>query len=397
MRKPTFRLVFLPLALSIALAACSGTEAPPPQAATPVTVVTLKSETVTLTRELPGRTSAFLIAEVRPQVSGIVGRRLFTEGGLVKAGQPLYQLDDATYRASAARARAQLARAEATLTAARLSARRSAELVKVDAISRQDNDNTQAAQKQAEAEVGAARAALDAANVTLGYARITAPISGQIGKSSVTQGALVTANQAVPLATVQQLDPINVDLTQSSSELLELRKGLATGTLGKADEMPVTILLEDGTAYSHQGKLAFSEVTVDPSTGSFALRVEVENPDHVLLPGMYVRAVLGSGVRQNAVLVPQQGIARDPKGNTTAMVVGKDGKAELRPVRVSQTIGNKWLVESGLKAGDKVIVEGLQKIQPGAAVQATEKAQAAAAAAKPAATAADAADPASKE
>ena len=397
MRKPTFRLVFLPLALSIALAACSGTEAPPPQAATPVTVVTLKSETVTLTRELPGRTSAFLIAEVRPQVSGIVGRRLFTEGGLVKAGQPLYQLDDATYRASAASARAQLARAEATLTAARLSARRSAELVKVDAISRQDNDNTQAAQKQAEAEVGAARAALDAANVTLGYARIASPISGRIGKSSVTQGALVTANQAVPLATVQQLDPINVDLTQSSSELLELRKGLAAGTLGKADEMPVTILLEDGTAYSHQGKLAFSEVTVDPSTGSFALRVEVENPDHVLLPGMYVRAVLGSGVRQNAVLVPQQGIARDPKGNTTAMVVGKDGKAELRPVRVSQTIGNKWLVESGLKAGDKVIVEGLQKIQPGAAVQATEKAQAAATAAKPAATAADAADPASKE
>ena len=230
--------------------------------------------------------------------------------------------------------------------------------------------------------------------MTLGYARIASPISGRIGKSSVTQGALVTANQAVPLATVQQLDPINVDLTQSSSELLELRKGLAAGTLGKADEMPVTILLEDGTAYSHQGKLAFSEVTVDPSTGSFALRVEVENPDHVLLPGMYVRAVLGSGVRQNAVLVPQQGIARDPKGNTTAMVVGKDGKAELRPVRVSQTIGNKWLVESGLKAGDKVIVEGLQKIQPGAAVQATEKAQAAAAAAKPAATAADAADPA---
>ena len=399
MRKPTFRLVFLPLALSIALAACSGTEAPPPPTASPVTVVTLKSETVTLTRELPGRTNAFLIAEVRPQVSGIVGRRLFTEGGLVKAGQPLYQLDDATYRASAASARAQLARAEATLTAARLSARRSAELVKVDAISRQDNDNTQAAQKQAEAEVGAARAALDAANVTLGYARIASPISGRIGKSSVTQGALVTANQAVPLATVQQLDPINVDLTQSSSELLELRKGLATGTLGKADEMPVTILLEDGTAYSHQGKLAFSEVTVDPSTGSFALRVEVENPDHVLLPGMYVRAVLGSGVRQNAVLVPQQGIARDPKGNTTAMVVGKDGKAELRPVRVSQTIGNKWLVESGLKAGDKVIVEGLQKIQPGAAVEATEKAQAAAgaAAAKPAATAADAADPASKE
>ena len=391
MRKLPFRLVFLPLALSIALAACGGTEAPPPQPAGAVTVVTLKSGTVTLTRELPGRTSPFLIAEVRPQVNGIVERRLFTEGGLVAAGQPLYQIDDASYRADYGTAKANLARAQATLVAARLTAGRSAELVKVNAISKQDNDNAIATLRQAEADVTATQAALAGSGVTLGRSRITAPISGRIGKSSVTQGALVTANQAAPLATVQQLDPIYVDLTQSSSELLQLRKSLAAGTLESTNELPVTILLEDGTPYSHEGKLAFSEVTVDPSTGSFALRVVVDNPDNILLPGMYVRAVIGNGVRQNAVLVPQQGIARDPKGNTTAMVVDKDNKAQLRPVKVSQTIGDQWLVESGLKAGDKVIVEGLQKIGPGAPVQATEaKAKAVALSA----SAADAAAPA---
>ena len=392
MHKPPFRLVFLPLALSVALAACGGTEAPPPPPASAVTVVTLKSGTVTLTRELPGRTSPFLIAEVRPQVNGIVERRLFTEGGLVTAGQSLYQIDDASYRADYGTAKANLARAQATLVAARLTAGRSAELVKVSAISKQDNDNATAALRQAEAEVTAAQAALAGSGVTLGRSRITAPISGRIGKSSVTQGALVTANQAAPLATVQQLDPIYVDLTQSSSELLQLRKSLAAGTLETTNELPVTILLEDGTPFSHEGKLAFTEVTVDPSTGSFALRVVVDNPDNILLPGMYVRAVIGNGVRQNAVLVPQQGITRDPKGNTTAMVVDKDNKAQVRPVKVSQTIGDQWLVESGLEAGDKVIVEGLQKIGPGAPVQATEaKAKTAAASSAPAA---DAASPA---
>jgi membrane fusion protein (multidrug efflux system) len=372
-RRTVGRALLLPLALSLALAACSGDPAPAQMPAAPVTVVTLQEAPVTLTRELPGRTNPSLVAEVRPQVTGIVDRRLFTEGGEVEAGQPLYQLEDATYRADAASARAALARAEATLTAARLTAARTGELAEIDAVSRQEAENATAALRQAEADVGVARAALERSNVTLGYARITSPISGRIGKSTVTRGALVTANQASPLATVQQLDPIHVDLTQSASELLALRKALAGGELESTGEMPVTILLEDGSAYAHEGRLAFSEVTVDPTTGSYSLRVVVDNPDHLLLPGMYVRAVVGSGLREDAVLVPQQGIARDPKGNTTAMVVGKDGTVEVRPVKVSRTVGDQWLVESGLAAGDRVIVEGLQKIQPGMPVQATEK------------------------
>ena len=370
----SLRIAFLFLALGAGLSACGGRQenAAPAPAATPVSVVTLKSQSVVLTRELPGRTTPFLVAEVRPQVNGIVKRRLFTEGGLVKAGEPLYQLDDAIYRAEHNSAKAALARARATLVSARLTAKRTAELAKIDAVSKQDDENATAALRQAEADVKAAEAVVQANAVTLGYARIVSPISGRIGKSSVTQGALVTANQAAPLATVQQPDPIYVDLTQSSSELLQLRKELAAGTLKSTEELPVTILLEDGTEYSHPGKLAFSEVTVDPSTGSFMLRVVVPNPDHLLMPGMYVRAELGNGVRQNAILVPQQGIARDPKGNTSAMVVGMDDKVEARAVQVSRAIGDKWLVEGGLLAGDKVIVEGLQKIRTGVLVQATE-------------------------
>jgi membrane fusion protein, multidrug efflux system len=338
----------------------------------PVTVVTLQAETVTLRRELPGRSTAFLVAEVRPQVDGIVHKRLFTEGGLVKEGQPLYQLDDATYRADLNSARANVVRAQATLETAELNAKRSAQLIKVDAVSQQDNESAAAELRQAQADLKAAEAVAQRAETILGYARIVSPISGRIGKSSVTQGALVTAKQDALLATVQQLDPIYIDLTQSSAEWLQLRKELASGRIAGASDMPVTILLEDGSEYSHPGKLAFSEVSVDPTTGSFALRVVVPNPEHVLLPGMYVRAVVGTGVRENGLLVPQQGIARDPKGGTTAMVVGNDGKVEVRTVRVSQTIGDKWLVEDGLEPGDKVIVEGLQKVRPGAPVQASE-------------------------
>ncbi|WP_141454743.1 multidrug efflux RND transporter periplasmic adaptor subunit SmeD [Pseudoxanthomonas sp. z9] len=364
----------LSLAIGLSLSACGGGEPEAPQGGPgQVTVTTLKTEQVGLTRELPGRTQAFLVAEVRPQVNGIVARRLFTEGGVVKAGQPLYQLDDASYRAQANTARAQLARAEATAHAARLSARRIGELAKIDAVSQQDLENAVAAQQQADADVGAARASLDAANVTLGYARITAPISGRIGKSTVTQGALVNAGQAEALATVQQLDPIYVDLSQSSAELLQLRRELAAGRLQDNQQLPVSILLEDGSTFDHKGMLEFSEVSVDPGTGSFGLRVKVDNPEGVLMPGMYVRAVIGGGVRNDALLVPMQGIARDPKGDTTAMVVGKDGKVEVRPVKVSRALGDKWLVEDGLKAGDRVIVEGLQKIGPGMPVQATER------------------------
>ncbi len=394
-RRLPVRMLLLPLVLSVALAACGDDPAPPQMPAAAVTVVTLQTEPVILSRELPGRTAPFLVAEVRPQVNGIVERQLFDEGGLVDAGQPLYQLESAAYEAGANSAKAALARAEATLKSAQLTANRSAELTKIDAISKQDNETAIAALRQAEADVGVARAALQGSTVTLDYARITAPIDGRIGKSSVTRGALVTANQTTPLATIQQTDPIYVDLTQSGSELLALRKSVAAGTVEQAD-LPVKILLEDGSDYEHDGELAFSEVTVDPSTGSYLLRVEVPNPDHLLLPGMYVRAVVGSAVRQDALLVPQKGITRDPKGNASAMVVGKDGNVEPRAVEVSRTIGDDWLVEGGLVVGDKVIVEGLQKIQPGAPVQATEAGAAADAdaknpdAAEPAAPAADA-------
>ncbi len=359
---------------------------PPPE----VTVVTLKPENITLTRELSGRVTPSMIAEVRPQVSGIVKRRLFTEGGTVRAGQPLYQLDDTAFQADRNSAQAQLARAQATLATARLNAARSAELVRIDAVSKQDNDNAQAALRQAQADVRAAQAGVQGAGVPLGFARVTAPISGQIGRSTVTAGALVTAGQPAPMATIQQLDPMYVDLTQSSAELLQLRREVEDGNLTEAGSVPVEILLEDGTRYAQQGRLSFAETTVDPSTGSFTLRVVVPNPGHLLLPGMYVRANVANGARANALLVPQPGIARDPKGNATAMVVGADGKVEARPVKVSRTVGSRWLVEDGLKAGDKVIVEGLQKIQPGAPVKAVEQGSALAPGAKPAAPAAPA-------
>jgi membrane fusion protein, multidrug efflux system len=361
-----------------ALAGCGQGSGGPPQGpgAMPVTVVTLRAEPVTLVRELPGRTSAYLVAEVRPQVSGIVKARLFTEGATVKAGQALYQIDDATYRADYDVAKANLARSLATLEAARLRARRTGELVKSGVVSAQDNDNAVAALGQAEADVEASRAALTAAAVKLGYARVTAPISGRIGKSAVTEGALVKAEQDAPLATVQQLDPVYVDVTQSSAELLQLRRELAAGTLEQHAALPVAIVLEDGSRYGHDGALEFSDVSVDPGTGSYLLRIKVPNPDRTLLPGMYVRAMVGNGVRPQGLLVPQQGIARDPRGNATALVVGKDGKVEVRVVQASRTIGDKWLVDGGLAAGDRVIVEGLQKVQPGMPVQATEAAQA---------------------
>ena len=359
-----------------------------------MTVVTLASETVILTNELPGRISPFLIAEIRPQVSGVVKEVLFKEGSVVKAGQPLYQLDDASYRAESTSARASLVRAEATLKSAELTAQRSAELAKVDAVSRQDNEDAIAALRRAEADITVARAALDASNLVVGYARITSPIAGRIGKSTVTQGALVNANQAAALATVQDLDPVYVDLTQSSSELLKLRRALAAGTLVLPDEVPVTVLLEDGGPYNHEGKLAFTEVTVDPATGSYSLRAVVDNPQHILLPGMYVRAVIGGAQMADALLVPQQAIARDAKGNTSAMVVGKDGKVEVRTVRTLRTVGDKWLIQGGLLPGDKVIVEGLQRIRPGIDVQAEEAAAPAAAAAAPSPAAANPAAPA---
>lgn len=359
--------------LALIVTACGGRNAPPPpDAAVPVGVVTLKSQAVTLTRELPGRTTATLVAEVRPQVTGIIRQQLFKEGSLVEAGQPLYQLEDATYRAAYDNAKASLARAQAAQELAALNYKRTAELVKIDAVSAQDFEDATAGARQANADLMAAQAAVQSSGVTLGYARITSPIRGRIGKSSVTAGALVAANQAEALATVQQLDPINVDLTVASIEVVRLRQDMAAGKIQGAESLPVTILLEDGTRYAHQGKVAFAEVVVEPTTGSVAFRVAVPNPDHLLLPGMYVRAIVAGGVRNDAILVPQRGVARNPTGATTAMVVGAGGKAEQREVTVSRTVGDQWLVENGLGAGDRVIVEGLQKIRPGSLVAATE-------------------------
>ncbi len=368
---------FVPLSV-LFIAGCGqdkGGSAPAPAQMPPaqVTVVTLKPESVVLTRELPGRTNPFLVAEVRPQVTGIVRERLFTEGGRVRRGQALYQLEDATYRAAVQSAQAAVARANATLESARLNARRTGELAKVNAVSRQDNENAIAALRQGEADLKSAQAALENARIMLGYARINAPIGGRIGKSAVTAGALVTANQAAPLATVQQFDPMYVDVTQSASELLQLRREVQAGTVSAADDLPVTVLLEDGTRYSHPGKLTFADLSVDPSTGSFLLRVQVPNPDEWLLPGMYVRAIVSVGERQNAILAPQQAITRDAKGNASAMIVTADNKVEARAVQASRTVGDRWLIDSGLAAGDRVVVEGLQKIRPGAAVQPTEK------------------------
>lgn len=360
------------LAAGLLLAGCGKPATAPASApAAEVIAATLHPETVTLTRELPGRTAAYVIAEVRPQVSGIVKRRLFTEGANVTAGQVLYEIDDSTPRADLGSAKAALARARAAAELARLNAARASALAETDAVSRQDYESAVATHQQAQAEILSAEAAVARAEVTLGYTRVTSPIAGRIGKSSVTEGALVTANQAGALATVQQLDPIYVDVTQSSREWLELRRELDAGTLART-ETPVTIMLEDGTHYTHPGKLEFTEVSVNPQTGAIALRITVPNPDQLLLPGMYVRAVIGTAVREQAVLVPQQGIARDPRGNTTAMIVSAAGTVELRPVHVSRTIGDKWLVESGLAAGDRVIVQGLQKIGPGMPVKVVE-------------------------
>lgn len=387
-------LPFAPLALALAgtllLAACGRDE--PPQGgpgaggAPAVTVLTVKPEAVPVTTELPGRTTPYLIAELRPQVSGIVKARPFKEGGEVKAGQVLYQIDPAPYQAAFDSGRANLARAEANVDAARLKAERYAELVKIEAVSKQANDEAVAALKQAQADVAAARAALEKARIDLGFTRVTAPIAGRISRSAVTPGALVTANQAEALATVQQLDPIYVDLTQSSAELLRLRRELAAGRLQRANSnaVPVQLVLEDGSVYEAEGKLAFAEVTVDEGTGSVTLRAVFPNKKGELLPGMYVRARMAEGVREDAILVPHAALTRDPRGNATVMLVNAENTVEPRVVKAEQSVGDKWVVTEGLAAGDRVIVEGLQKARPGSPVQPQEAGASTPAAAAPA-------------
>jgi len=362
------------LTVGLTLTACGKKPAPKPQGGPPeVGVITVQTQRVALTTELSGRTVANLIAEVRPQVGGIIKKRLFTEGSDVKAGQVLYQIDPASYEAAHASARATQARAEATLGVVRLKAERYQDLVKIKAVSQQDNDDGQAALKQAEADLAAAKAAVETARINLAYTKITAPISGRIGRSSITDGALVTANQATALATIQQLGTMYVDVTQSSAELLRLKQTLASGMLKKDSataQARVKLLLEDGSPYPLPGTLKFSEVTVDQSTGSITLRAVFPNPKQVLLPGMFVRAVLEEGVNEQAILVPQRGVTRNPKGDAMVMVVGAEEKVEPRVIQVVRTVGENWLVSDGLKPGDRVILEGLQKARPGTPVKA---------------------------
>ncbi|MDX9835120.1 MAG: efflux RND transporter periplasmic adaptor subunit [Desulfobulbus sp.] len=370
--------VLLPLLLTaLILGGCRGgnKQAGPPASGPPeVEVVTLATQSVSVTTELPGRTTAYRIAEVRPQVSGIILKRHFEEGSEVKAGQLLYKIDPAVYQAVYDSARAALARAEASESSARFKAARYRKLVDRKAVSDQDQVETEAAWKQAVAEIAAAKAAVDSARINLAYTDVKASIPGRIGRSAVTEGALVTAQQAHALATIQQLDPMYIDVSQSSMALLRLKREVESGQLqvdadGKAR---VNVLLEDGSKYAHPGTFEFADVTVTASTGTVTLRVRVANPDSVLLPGMFVRAQLERGQRPDAILAPQVAVSRDIKGIAQAMVVTKESVVELRRLVTGQMIDEDIVVESGLQAGDRVIVAGLQKVRPGVTVKAVE-------------------------
>ncbi|HWR04412.1 MAG TPA: efflux RND transporter periplasmic adaptor subunit [Humidesulfovibrio sp.] len=379
------RSLLLFAALLVALPGCGQSKQAggPPQAGEPeVTVVTIKPETVTLTTVLAGRTSAYQVSDVRPQVGGIIQKRLFKEGSEVKLGEVLYQIDPATYQAAYDNAKATLAKAEANAVPARLKGDRYGNLTKVNAVSQQDNDDAQAAKRQTEADVIAAKAALETARINLSYTRVTSPISGRIGKSSVTPGALVTASQATALATVQQTDPMYVDVTQSSSEVLRMKRDLASGKLKKTGTggAKVKLLFEDGTPYGTEGSLQFSDITVDQTTGVITLRALFPNARQELMPGLYVRAVLEEGVEENAIVVPQAAVSRDSRGLAQVMVVKADGVVEVRQISVVRVVGDKWLVSEGLAAGDRVIVDGLQKVKPGGKAKAVEAGQAAPAA-----------------
>ncbi|PXF29224.1 hemolysin D [Pokkaliibacter plantistimulans] len=393
-RRTRLAVAVLVSAMSVVLSGCNQQEAAESDhqaqqggAQQPVEVgtYTVQPQAVTLTTELPGRTSAYLVSEVRPQVGGIIQKRLFTEGSDVKAGDVLYLIDPATYEAELESAKANLARADANVESARLKAKRYKELVQINAVSKQDYDDADASLKQSLADVAAYKAAIRSAQINLNYTKVTSPISGRIGKSSVTPGALVTANQTTALATVQQLDPVYVDVTQSSVDLLRLKRELASGQLSKAsasDEAKVKLILEDGSLYPNEGKLAFSDVSVNESTGAVTLRAVFPNPNMILLPGMYVRAEIEEGVREQGILVPQQGVTRDIKGNAVAMVINSQGIVEVHTLKTNRAIGDKWLIDDGLKAGDQVIVEGLQKVRPGAPAKGIAADQAQAAAAK---------------
>lgn len=365
-------VVLLVLAAGLLPGGCNKKQQSPPPSVPEVAAVKVSMESVVLTTELPGRTSAYLVAEIRPQVNGIIQKRLFTEGSNVRAGQVLYQIDPAPFQANLDNAKAAVAKAEANLAAIRSRAERFKELLPDKAVSQQEYDDAAAALKQTEADIAVWKATVQTARINLGYTRITAPISGRIGKSNATEGALVTAQQPAPLSSIQQLDSVYVDVPQSTTELLRLKRSLEGGRLnqGGANQRKVKLFLEDGSAYPLAGTLQFRDVTVDPTTGSVILRVVFPNPNGVLLPGMFVRAVVQEGINAQAILIPQQAVSRDPKGNPLVLVVDAGGKVSQRMLTLDRAIGDKWLVTAGLGSGDRVIVEGMQKVRPGASVKA---------------------------
>ena len=361
---------------ALLLAACGRDQdgpPPPPE----VSIITLKPRAVQITDQLPGRTTAFRVAEVRPQVTGVVQKRLFAEGTEVKAGEQLFQIDAGSYRAALSSAEAALKRAEAQAVTAKLLAERYAPLIAANAVSKQENDEAIAASARAEADVASARAAVEAARINVVYTQVLSPISGQIGRTLVTEGALVTSGHQAPLATVQQLDPIYVDITQSSTEMLRLQRQFANGELVKDDknQAEVSLTLEDGSVYPERGRLKVSEASVDPSTGSVVLRAVFPNPRRELLPGMFVRARLTQGTRAAALMVPQRGVAHNPRGEATVLIVDKDDKVAERVVTADRAINGEWLITAGLAPGDRVIVDGLQKAKPGSLVKAVPAAE----------------------
>lgn len=341
--------------------------APPPEVAT----ITIQPRPVELTTELPGRTSAYRVAEIRPQVNGIIQKCLFQEGSDVKAGQPLYLIDPAPFKVAYDSAKASLGKAEANWPSVRARGERYRKLLADGAVSQQDFDDASAAMEQSLAEIAYWKAAVEAARINLDYTRVNAPFAGRIGRALVRTGTLVTAYQPAALATIQQLDPIYVDVVQSSAELLRLRRNLETGRFSADGEnrSKVRLFLEDGTPYTLEGKLQFADVTVDPTTGSFSLRIVVPNPEQVLLPGMFMRAVVKEGTAEQALLVPQQGVSRNPKGEPIALVVDETGTVQQRMLTLNRAIGDQWLVTSGLSAGERLIVEGMLKVRPGATVK----------------------------
>ncbi|MEE1921191.1 efflux RND transporter periplasmic adaptor subunit [Pseudomonas sp. 148P] len=358
--KPAVTALVSAVALATLLSGCKKEEAAPVAQAPQVGVVTLQAQPYTLVSDLPGRTIAYRVAEVRPQVNGIILKRLFKEGSEVKEGQQLYQIDPSVYEAT-------LASAQANLQSTKSLSDRYKQLVSEQAVSRQQYDDAQAKRLQAEAT-------LKSAQIDLRYTKVLAPISGRVGRSAVTEGALVSNGQSTAMATIQQLDPIYVDVTQSSAELLKLRRELESGALKKVGDnaAEVSLKLEDGSTYAQKGRLEFSEVSVDETTGSVTLRAVFPNPEHNLLPGMFVHARLNNGINETAILAPQQGVTRDLKGQATAMVVNKDNKVELRQLKASRTVGSDWLIEEGLNAGDRLITEGLQYVKPGVEVKVSE-------------------------